>query len=121
MAADGYGFVYALGNELMPGLFKIGHTKYHPAIRAKQLSGATGCPIPFNLLAFFSSEIAHSDEVQIHEELKQYRVNDKREFFEVPPNIILTIFEKYSLPYREATFFMPLSNMVALIAYEMEE
>lgn len=118
--ATGHGFVYVLGNESMPSVYKIGHTKFHPAIRAAQLSSATGCPTAFEVLAYFASEDAFSDEVAMHKDLSEYRVNGRREFFNAPPDLILAACQKHSFFPHDAAFFRPLSNIVALADCERD-
>lgn len=119
--ATEYGFVYVLGNESMPGLYKIGHTKFHPAIRARELSAATGCPTAFCVLAYFASEDAYGDERQMHSDLDQYRVNDRREFFSAPADRILSLFMRHSGYPHDATFLLPLNNLVVLEEFEATE
>jgi hypothetical protein len=48
------------------------------------LSASTSCPQPFEMLAFFDSHNPVRAEAEIHAALAAYRVNDRREFFEVP-------------------------------------
>ena len=43
---EGDQWVYVLRNSSMPGLYKVGYTKLTPDERAKQLSNATGVPVP---------------------------------------------------------------------------
>lgn len=79
-----YGFVYYLTNPSMPGIVKIGMTTKHPRERMLELSRATACPEPFELLAFFDTHMPEFVEQQIHKSLSQYRVNNAREFFAAP-------------------------------------
>lgn len=76
-----YGFIYFLKNDSMPGLIKIGMTTKHPRERMHELSRATACPEPFEMLAFFDVTDARYAEQQIHRELDGYRFNHSREFF----------------------------------------
>jgi len=76
-----YGFIYFATNPAMPGLTKIGHTGKHPQERLKELSAASGCPLPFELLAFFGHENSAKAERDIHQYVAKYRMNDRREFF----------------------------------------
>lgn len=75
------GWVYILSNECMPGIYKIGMTTITPAARAKELSSATGVPIPFKVEAYFHCESPAEAEASIHKALQDCRVNNSREFF----------------------------------------
>lgn len=81
---DGFrmaGWVYILSNECMPDIYKIGMTTNSPEARAKELSSATGVPIPFKVEATFHCDDPARSEREIHEALHEFRVNDSREFF----------------------------------------
>lgn len=65
-------------------MVKIGMTTKHPRERMRELSASTSCPQPFEMLAFFDSDCPARAEAEIHAALAQYRVNDRREFFDVP-------------------------------------
>lgn len=75
------GWVYVLSNEFMPGIYKVGMTTTSPATRAKELSSATGVPVPFKIEAAFHCEDPAASEAAIHQALADCRVNDSREFF----------------------------------------
>ena len=77
------GFIYVMLNELYPGLLKIGKTKKHPNQRAKELSG-TAMLHPFRVTYFVKVSDCNLAEQHVHAELKQFRQNPKREFFEMP-------------------------------------
>lgn len=76
------GFIYVLTNEAMPGLVKIGRTNLLPEDRSKKLY-STGVPFPFDvcfrIITSFSVELEH----YIHNLLREYRVNSRREFFRI--------------------------------------
>src|SRR6266545_2737472 len=76
------GFVYVLPNESYRGLVKIGKSRRHPNLRAKELSG-TGVLHPY-LVAYYE-RVSDCDlaERLVHEELKQFRRSVNREFFKV--------------------------------------
>ena len=76
-----WGFVYVLGNDSMPGIYKIGMTEKAPMERMEQLSRATACPTPFWLSMFAQVESAGCFEREVHAELAANRVNESREFF----------------------------------------
>lgn len=47
----------------------------------KQLSSATACPVPFEMMAYFECDDFHTVEALVHEELGKLRVSTSREFF----------------------------------------
>lgn len=75
------GYIYALTNECMPGLLKIGCTTRTLEQRVKEISNATGVPSPFKVASSYYSHNCLSDENLIHEHFKESRVNEGREFF----------------------------------------
>jgi hypothetical protein len=85
------GVVYCLSNPAF-SYVKIGKTNGKSAEdRAKELH-TTGTPTPFTVL--FAKRVINSSlvENEIHEHFKEYRVNKKREFFNVPVNQVLDYF-----------------------------
>lgn len=84
-----FGFIYVLGHEFMPGVYKIGMTTRSPQARAAELSGATGVPSPFDVLYY--AEVANPalEERRVHTQLAEYRVNECREFFDADLEVIL--------------------------------
>jgi hypothetical protein len=88
------GYVYAMTNEAMPGLVKIGMTCDHPEERAKELSSATGVPFPFKVAFCKKVYNPRVKEAAMHELLSAlgFRVNEKREFFNCSLQIIDYLF-----------------------------
>lgn len=86
---DRTGFIYLLVNPAMPGILKIGKTARPPATRVVELSGATGVPVPFELLFDVRVLDARKAESYVHDKLEQLgtRVAGNREFFSAPPNV----------------------------------
>jgi hypothetical protein len=78
------GYVYFLSNPSMPeDMLKIGMTKHSPEERARALSNNTSVPIPFKVeFAFQVAELSRA-EYTVHNALSEYRVSDKREFFQI--------------------------------------
>lgn len=76
-----YGFIYCLGNECMPGIYKIGMTTRAPSARVEELSASTGVPVEFDLICYGEVSEPHQVERQIHEQFYLERVNESREFF----------------------------------------
>lgn len=99
--ATEYGFVYILGNQSMPGIYKIGFTLGHPKARMEQLSGATACPTPFDMLACFGVADPRQVEGLIHEQYAACRVNSSREFFQMDPDQLQDIVGYWSDPYDD--------------------
>ncbi|CAB3730111.1 hypothetical protein LMG22037_05505 [Paraburkholderia phenoliruptrix] len=79
-----WGFVYVLGNDSMPGIYKIGMTEKAPQERLEQLSSATSVPEAFNMIFFAQVKNALKVEQEMHRYFEDYRVNDSREFFRAP-------------------------------------
>jgi T5orf172 domain len=76
------GTVYFLVNKKMPGLLKVGYTNGPINDRLSQLN-STGVPVPFELGACFLVKNPEKCESNIHDNLKAYRLSNKREFFGV--------------------------------------
>lgn len=79
-----YGFIYCLGNDAMPGIYKIGMTERSPTQRSIELSGPTGVPLPFKLMCYGEVQDPAQAEREVHECFAEYRVNAGREFFRIP-------------------------------------
>jgi hypothetical protein len=77
------GFVYLLSNPSMPNIVKIGSTERTIKERISELSSVTSLPTPFVVEYYLLVEDPIYFEKNIHEELKDYRVNEKREFFQI--------------------------------------
>jgi len=77
-------WVYILSNPTLPNIFKIGYTKNEPEVRAKQISASTGVALPYKVEWAFQCFNGEQLEHEVHEELATYRVNQQREFFDIP-------------------------------------
>lgn len=88
-----YGQVYALVNESMPGLFKVGFTTGLAKDRANQLSASTGVPTPFKMLFAYDTINCRNVEAGIHDLLRDKRINESREFFRCGLKSLVTAFE----------------------------
>ena len=73
-------------------IYKVGYTTKTPSKRAIELY-KTGVPVPFDIEFTIQVKHARKVETQIHKLLKNNRVNDDREFFEVPLEKIRAIFQ----------------------------
>ena len=80
---EGDQWVYVLENDSQPGLLKIGYTKLTPDERAKQISNATGVPLPYKVAWAYRCFNGELLEGEVHHALKKYRVNNQREFFQI--------------------------------------
>lgn len=78
------GFIYIAINVSSKELLKIGKTTKEPDERAKQLSASTGVADDY-IIAYkcFVKDITSSENL-VHETLKEFRFNAKREFFKLP-------------------------------------
>jgi hypothetical protein len=81
---DGDSWIYVLSNKNMPNLFKIGFTTKTPDKRAQQISRGTGVPTNFTVEYALKCFNGQALEAEIHKYLHSYRVNNDREFFQVP-------------------------------------
>nr|WP_313011758.1 GIY-YIG nuclease family protein [Brucella intermedia] len=77
------GYVYVLSNPAIPGLVKIGRTTRRPSDRVRELNSASGVALPFKLEASIRTKYPNWTEKLLHLALDRYRVNQKREFFEL--------------------------------------
>lgn len=76
-------YVYVMSNPSFPAdVLKIGWTKISPNIRAKNLH-TTGIPTPFIVEYVIITPEGSKLEKKIHNHIKSYRVNNKREFFKI--------------------------------------
>ena len=95
------GYVYVISNIRSFGeeVMKIGLTRrYDPAERIQELSDAS-VPFKFDTHALIFSTDAVSLEKQLHQELEKLRVNKvnlRKEFFKVTPNIVKELLTKLS-------------------------
>ncbi|MGW5721816.1 GIY-YIG nuclease family protein [Amycolatopsis sp. NPDC003865] len=83
-----FGFVYVLRNPRDPGVVKIGFTDRLAEDRAKELSGS-GLPEPFTVE--FRAATCRPRELErfAHDALAEFRLNPRREFFEVPVEVAI--------------------------------
>lgn len=91
-----YGFVYVMGNDCMPGIYKIGMTNHSPLRRRDELSSGTAVPAPFDLLFYIEVSDPCAIEKAIHETFSSFRVSDNREFFQLDIRSIHFEFQQYS-------------------------
>jgi hypothetical protein len=80
MAAKG-GYVYAIVNDAMPGLVKLGATTRDPMERLHEARACTWAPPSFRLIAAAATDDAFGTERAVHALLAHRRVDARREFF----------------------------------------
>ena len=97
---DGNQWVYILSNPTIPNTLKIGYTNLSPELRAKQISSSTGVVVPFKVEWAFRCFDGNLMENEVHTALKEYRISNQREFFQVDleeaKNVIKLIGERYT-------------------------
>jgi T5orf172 domain len=105
------GWVYAMSNESMPGLIKIGFTSRSPSERLEEANAPStfGPPTPYRIE--FAKRVlnANQREKMIHRILSRDRVNMSREFFRVSLEVVRDVFalmdgEEWGLEETEAEF-----------------
>ena len=86
-------YVYIMSNpSLESDLYKIGFSRRHPSIRAKELY-SSGVPTPFFVEYVIITENGQRLECDIHKRLESYRLNSKREFFKIRIHELVEILE----------------------------
>jgi T5orf172 domain len=105
------GWVYALSNESMPGLIKIGFTSRPPLERLEEANAPNtfGPPTPYRIEFAKRVRNANQREKMIHRILSRDRVNMSREFFRVHLEVVRDVFalmdgEEWGLEETEAEF-----------------
>ncbi|MEV4076662.1 GIY-YIG nuclease family protein [Nonomuraea fuscirosea] len=91
------GFVYIMTNPSYPGMIKIGLTKETPKRRAASLSHHTGVPTDF--IVIYDELVANCKAVEsaLHARFVSRRVNNRREFFWVPPKEAILALQELAL------------------------
>ena len=88
-----YGIVYVLTNPAMPGLVKIGKTSRGSIdVRLNELY-STGVPVPFECA--FAGKVEDESKVEkaFHSAFGPYRINPKREFFQIEAEQAIALLE----------------------------
>lgn len=93
------GFVYLLSNPSMPNIVKIGSTERTLKERVAELSSTTGVPTPFVIEHYILVENPYDFEMALHDELSKYRVNNNREFFDIPIDKAIKKFQKAQMEF----------------------
>ena len=87
------GIVYVLTNPAMPGIVKIGRTSRGSIDARLAELYSTGVPVPFECA--FAGHVADHDRVEraFHLAFGPYRINPKREFFQIEPEQAVALLE----------------------------
>ena len=93
---ENVGYVYVLSNKAYENIYKIGSTYGLPEERAEELTG-TGHLTPFKVVGKIKIRSAEYYEKSIHKLLKDYRVKQNREFFELDLDQIKKCLKQVSL------------------------
>ena len=90
------GIVYVLTNPAMPGMVKIGRTGRQVEARLSDLY-STGVPLPFE--CEYAGRVKDQNEVEsaFHLAFGPYRINPKREFFNIEPEQAITLLKLMAL------------------------
>jgi hypothetical protein len=75
------GYVYAIANDAMPGLVKIGATLRNPEDRLNEARATTWAPSCFRIIAQAAVGDAFGTERTLHALLARRRFDGRREFF----------------------------------------
>lgn len=99
------GYVYILTNpSFREDWVKIGKSSRPVNVRSKELDN-TAVPLPFEIYATIKTRKYHEVEKLVHrfiDKLTELRIRDKREFFNVKPEVALEIFEDIALTIEDA-------------------
>jgi len=88
-----YGVVYVLTNPAMPGLVKIGKTSRGSVDTRLNELYSTGVPVPFECAFAGKVEDESKIEKAFHSAFGPYRVNPKREFFQIEAEQAIALLE----------------------------
>lgn len=95
-------YIYILTNDTMPGLCKIGFTMNKPSERVRQINAATGVAVDFDVMYQFPCFNAHGLEREIHIYLEDngFRINKRKEFFNITVQQAISVVERLGEPYK---------------------
>jgi len=86
------GIVYVMRSDAHGlEIYKIGLTRRTSEERSRELSSATGVPLPFGILAQWEVGDCAAIESEIHQRLDAHRINERREFFRLPLRTIVAV------------------------------
>ncbi len=90
-------WVYVLVNKSIPGICKIGMTTTSVTQRVREINYATGVITPWFPVFKYKCINSKILEKAVHEHLEAhgYRVNPKREGFEIPSNVAIEVVKQF--------------------------
>jgi hypothetical protein len=91
------GIVYVLTNPAMPGLVKIGKTTQGTTEDRMSTLYNSSVPVPFECPFAARVQDADAAEAALHQAFAPYRVNPRREFFEIEPDQAIAILRLVSV------------------------
>ncbi len=93
MSDDLLGIIYVLTNPAMPGIVKIGRTARGSVEARLSELYSTGVPVPFECA--FAGKVSDEAKVEkaFHLAFGPYRINPKREFFQIEPEQAIALLE----------------------------
>ncbi|MBL1175846.1 GIY-YIG nuclease family protein [Pantanalinema sp. GBBB05] len=91
------GYVYILTNVSLPGMIKVGRTLRDSRSRARELF-TTGLPTPFQVAFEIFSDEYEKLEADFHQELHDFRISTKREFFKYPLDKAIGLLQRLNSP-----------------------
>jgi len=107
------GWIYALTNRSMNGLYKVGMTSKTPEDRAAELSAATASPTPFFVVYAKETDDIRTAENDVHNILSDHRVSENREFFKASLFEIVKAIDYVCGGYSELDPPTPLAELFA--------
>ena len=89
------GWVYAFRNpNHKQTAFKIGETSRPPLQRLQELSSSTGVPVAYQAVYFVHVNDRKRAERFVHDQLKEYRLSDSKEFFTAPLREVVRVMDE---------------------------
>lgn len=105
MEKEEKGFIYILTNpSFREDWIKIGKSSKPVNVRSKELDN-TAIPLPFEIYATMETSMYHKAERFLHrqiDKLTTLRIRKSREFFNIPPEKALSIFEDFADLFSDA-------------------
>lgn len=112
------GYVYILTNDsFREDWVKIGKSSRPVDVRSKELDN-TAVPLPFNIYATLQTSKYHEVEKLVHsmiDELTDLRIRQNREFFNVAPEMALSIFQRVATLIDDAVIRTYENNKVVRV------
>lgn len=95
-------WVYVMVNPSIPGICKIGYTTKSAIERVKELNSSSGVIVPWYPVFSYKCGNGAILESEVHNELENlgFRVNNKREGFNISSQDAISIIEKIGEKYK---------------------